>query len=125
MICIHPKGRKVVVPQSCLTFCDPQGLYSPPGSSVHKHLFVYIYGFPDGASGKEPICQCRRYKRLGLIPESGRSPRGENGNPLQYSCLENPMDREAWQITVRSVTERQAKLDNLACINIYMYMYVF
>ena len=35
------------------------------------------------------------------IPESGRSPGGGNGNPLQYSCLENPMDREAWQATVR------------------------
>ena len=39
----------------------------------------------------------------GLIPESGRSPGGENGNPLQYSCLENPMDRGAWQATVHSV----------------------
>ena len=35
------------------------------------------------------------------IPESGRSPGGGNGNPLQYSCLENPRDREAWQATVR------------------------
>ena len=36
----------------------------------------------------------------GSIPGSGRSPEGENSNPLQYSCLENPMDREAWQASV-------------------------
>ena len=39
----------------------------------------------------------------GLIPESGRSPGGGNGNPLQYSCLENPMDRGAWWATVHGV----------------------
>ena len=38
---------------------------------------------------------------MSSIPEAGRSPGGGNGNPLQYSCLENPMDREAWQATVR------------------------
>ena len=40
----------------------------------------------------------------GLIPESGRSPGGGHGNPLQYSCLENPMDRGAWPATVHGVT---------------------
>ena len=45
-----------------------------------------IKGFSGGASGKEPTCQCRRLKRS----ESGRSPGGGHGNPLQYSCLENP-----------------------------------
>ena len=39
----------------------------------------------------------------GLIPESGRSPGGGHGNPLQYSCLENPMDRGAWQAIVHRV----------------------
>ena len=39
----------------------------------------------------------------GLIPESGRSPGEGHGNPLQYSCLENPMDRGAWQATVQSI----------------------
>ena len=42
---------------------------------------------------------------LGLIPESGRSPGGDHGNPLQYSCLENPMDRGALWATVHWVTE--------------------
>ena len=40
---------------------------------------------------------------LGLIPGLGRSPGEGNGNPLQYSCLENPMDKEAWQATVHGV----------------------
>ena len=44
---------------------------------------------------------------LGSIPGLGRSPREGNGNPLQYSCLENPMDREAWQATVHRVTKSQ------------------
>ena len=42
---------------------------------------------------------------MGLIPGSERSPGGGNGNPLKYSCLENPMDRGAWQATVHRVTE--------------------
>ena len=42
---------------------------------------------------------------MGSIPGLGRSPRGENGKPLQYFCLENPMDRGAWQATVYSVAE--------------------
>ena len=50
----------------------------------------YGVGFPDGTRGKEPTCQCRRHKRLGLIPGLERSPGGWNGNPCQYSCLENP-----------------------------------
>ena len=42
---------------------------------------------------------------MGLIPGSERFPGGENGSPFQYSCLENPMDRGAWQATVHGVTE--------------------
>jgi len=44
------------------------------------------------------------------IPGSGKSPGGEHGNPLQYSCLENPMDRGAWQATVHGVTKSQTQL---------------
>ena len=62
-------------------------------------------GFPGGARGKEPACQCRRCGRHGSIPGSGRSPGGGRGNPLQYSCLENPMDRGAWWATVHGVAE--------------------
>ena len=61
-------------------------------------------GFPDGASGKEPACQCRRHSS---IPGLGRSPGEGHGNPLQYSCLENPMDRGAWWATVPRVAQSQ------------------
>ena len=46
---------------------------------------------------------------MGLIPGLGRSPGGGHGNPLQYSCLENPVDREAWQVTVHGVTKSQTR----------------
>ena len=49
---------------------------------------------------------------VGLIPGSGRSPGVGNGNPLQYSCLENSMDRKTWWSTVHGVTKSQTQLDN-------------
>ena len=64
---------------------------------------------PGGAGGKEPAWQCRRRKRGGFYPGSERSPGEGNGYPLQYSCLENPMDRGAWWATVHSVTETELK----------------
>ena len=54
-------------------------------------------GFPGGSAGKESTCSVGD---LGSIPGLGRSPGREHDNPLQYSCLENPMDREAWKATV-------------------------
>ena len=54
---------------------------------------------------------------MGLIPGSGRSPGGGNGSPLQYSCMENPMDRIAWQATVRRVAKSQTQLKLLACVH--------
>ena len=54
-------------------------------------------GFPGGTNSKEPTLQCRRHIRdRGSAPGSGRSLGEENGNPLQYSCLESPRDRGAW-----------------------------
>ena len=49
---------------------------------------------------------------VGSIPGSGRSPGGQHGNPLQYSCLENPMDRGAWQATVHGVAKSQTRLSD-------------
>ena len=54
----------------------------------------------------------------GLIPVSGRSPGGRHGNPLQYSCLENPMDRRAWQDSVHGVTQSRTQLSDLAHISV-------
>ena len=54
---------------------------------------------------KNPPADAGNIRDAGWIPGSGRSPGGGNGNPLQYSCLENPMDRGAWQTTVHGVTK--------------------
>ena len=69
----------------------------------------------------------------GSIPESGRSSGGGNGNRLQYSCLENPMDRGAWRATVHGVTRSQIWLSDwplrptceYTYIHIYMYIYIY
>ena len=58
--------------------------------------------FPGSSDGKESACNA---EDPGLIPGSGRSPGERNGNPLQYSCLENPMNRGAWQAKVHGVAE--------------------
>ena len=60
------------------------------------------FHFPDGFDGKESACNAGHPK---LIPGSRRSPGKGNGNPLQCSCQENSMDREAWQATVHGVTK--------------------
>ena len=59
-----------------------------------------IWNFPDGSVGKESACNAGD---SGLIPGSGRSPGEGNVNPLQYSCLGNPMDRGAWWAIVPGV----------------------
>ena len=63
---------------------------------------VAMVGFPCSSIGKKSACNAGD---LGLIPGSGRSPGEGNGNPLQYSCLENPMDKGTWQATVYEVTK--------------------
>jgi len=65
---------------------------------------LFIGNFPGGSDVKESAHNARD---PGLIPELGRSSGEENGDPLQYSCLVNPMDRGAWQATVHGVTKRQ------------------
>ena len=69
---------------------------------------MYSKGFPGGASGKESACQCRRHKRF--IPGLGRHPGVGNSNPLQYSSLENPIDRGAWKATVHGATKNWTRL---------------
>ena len=60
-----------------------------------------LLGFPGGSDGKESTCNAGD---LALIPGLGRSPGRGHGNPLQYFCLENPMDRGAWRATVHGVS---------------------
>ena len=76
-------------------------------------------GFLGSTSGKESTYQCRRW-----IPGLGRSPGGGNGNPLQYSCLENPMGRGAWQPTVYGIANSQTWLRRL-CTRAYMLWHCF
>ena len=64
-------------------------------------------GFPGGAVVKNPLAGAGDTGDVGLIPRSGRSPGEENGIPLQYSCLENPMDRRAWRTSVHRVSKSQ------------------
>ena len=89
------------VPRMCkhtVLKCLPSLWSRPPGSSVSK----------------ESACSAGD---LGWIPESGRSLGERNGNPLQYSCLENPMDRRAWRATVRRVKTSQTWLSSQAQSN--------
>ena len=70
---------------------------------------VLTTGFPGGSDGKASACNAGD---PGSIPGLGRSPGEGNGNPLQYSCLENPMDGGAWQATVHVVTKSQTQLSD-------------
>ena len=64
-------------------------------------------GFPRSSDGKESACSAGD---LGSIPGSGRSPGEGNGKPFQYSCLEHPVDRGAWQATAHEVVKSQTRL---------------
>ena len=59
---------------------------------------------------KNPPASARDVRGMGSTPGSGRSPGGGSGNPLQDSCLENPMDRGAWQVTVHGVAKSWTRL---------------
>ena len=75
-----------------------------------RSLYSLLSGF-QWLHGEEPTCSV---EDAGSIPGSGRSPGERHGNPLQYSCLENAMDRGAWQDTVHRVTQSQTWLKRLS-----------
>ena len=85
-----------------------QGIFLTQGSKLrllcHLHFFR---GFRGGSVGKEPACNAGD---LGLIPMLGRAPGGGHGNPLQYSCLENPRDRGAWWAAVHGAPKSRTRL---------------
>ena len=95
------------------------GGWREPGSQLegldlhtsHPHLHLGNLGFPGGSDGKESACSAGD---TGLIPGLGRSPGEGNGNPLQYSCLGNPMDRRAWRVTVHGAAKES---DVTKCLN--------
>ena len=89
-------------------------------------LYLQVFqtsGFPDGSDGKASACNAGD---LGSIPGLGRSPGEGNGNPLQYSCLENPMDGGAWWATVHRVTKSRIWLSDFThslCILEHLYYF--
>ena len=72
-------------------------------------LNILYWGFPGGSDGKEYAWNAGD---SGLIPGLGRSPEEENGYPLQYSCLENSMDRGGWWATVHGITKSWTQLSD-------------
>ena len=93
-----------------------------PDLGLKYHI---LWDFSGCASGKEPTCQCRDVRDTGSIPGLKRSPGGGYGNPLQYSCLENPMDRGAWQATIHSVAKSWAQLKRLSTHAPYTVHWLF
>ena len=82
----------------------------PLCTSCNLMLCVYASAFLGGSVAKEPACQCRR---RGFNPGLGRSPGERNGNPLQYSCMENPMGRGAWQATIHGAPKSWTGLGDM------------
>ena len=74
-----------------------------------QNCVSFSHGFPGGSVVKNPPAKARD---VGLLPGLGRSPGEGNGNPLQYSCLENPMDGGTWWATVHGVTMSQTRLSD-------------
>ena len=94
---------------------EPGGLQSRGSQKVRHDWATNTYslltalGFPGGSDGKESACNA---EEPGSIPWWGRSPRERNGNPLQYSCLENHMDGGAWLATVHGVAKSRTRLSD-------------
>ena len=82
-------------------------------SEIYKFfsLIFMTKFFPGGSAVKESAYSAGD---MGLIPVLGRAPKGGNGNPLRYSCLENPMDRGAWWAKVHRVTKSWTRLKQLS-----------
>ena len=76
-------------------------------------MFTQEVGLPWWLSSKESVCNAGDARDAGSIPKLGRSPGGGNGNPVQYSCQENSMDRGAWQ----AMSVKSQELDTTAQLN--------
>ena len=71
---------------------------------------ITLYGLPKQLSSKESVCQCRSCRTCRFNPGSRRSPEGEKGNLLKYSCQDNRIDRETWWATVPEVAKSPTRL---------------
>ena len=81
---------------------------SPDPQPVTGHITLSILNFPGGSDGKDSACNALP----GSIPGLGRSPIEGNGNSLQYSCLDNPMDRGTWWATAHGVPKSRIQLSD-------------
>ena len=72
---------------------------------MYVSVYASIGGFPGGSVGNEFTCSMKDTVDVGSIPGSGIFPGGGHGNPLQYSCWKNPMDKEAWRAAVHRVAK--------------------
>ena len=108
--------------QCCVSFrCSTSESVSVTYIYIYVYMYVYTHTHmrsPGGSGSKESACNVGD---LSSIPGSGRSPGKENGNPVQYSCMENTMDRRAWQATVHRVTKSQTQLSDFTFIYICVY----
>ena len=99
------------------------------GFYLFQYQFIHV-DFHDGSDGK---ASAHNAGDPGSIPGLGRSPGEGNGNPLQYSCLENPMDGRAWQATVHVVTKSRTQLSDstfhfpwhLGTFSVHLFIYLF
>ena len=88
-------------------------MLSPDTTWVPFSKFIYLFiGFLGSAVVKNPPATVGDTRDIGSIPGSGRSPGEGNSSPLQYFCLENPMDRGAWRATVHGIAKSQTRLNN-------------
>jgi len=87
-----------------------------PSNELHRVL--QAVGFPGSLDGK---ASAYNEGDPGSIPGSERSPGEGNGNPLQYSCLENPMDRGSWWATVHGVAKSRTRLSNFSLLLLHIY----
>ena len=86
-------------------------------------LCLGIWGFPDGSAGRESTCNAGDAGDAGLNPASWRFPGGGNGHPLQYSCLENSMDRGTWWATVHEASKNRTWQSTHRQIHLFLHIY--
>ena len=104
----------VILKFICCLSRDPFFLLNLTSVSSLLLSKLHVRGFPSCASVKNLPANAGDTRDMGLIPESGRSPGEGHGNPSQYSCLENPMDRGAWQGTVHGAAKSRTRVKQLS-----------